>query len=88
MEDYYKVTEIDFDVHGGAVLLERYYESSAMLAVMRILREFSWEPWKFAHIKPGYFDLREHQLQYMKYPISLRLFWLFFKFFQCFDHKI
>eukprot|EP00026_Physarum_polycephalum_P002443 Phypoly_transcript_02449.p1 GENE.Phypoly_transcript_02449~~Phypoly_transcript_02449.p1 ORF type:complete len:911 (+),score=126.14 Phypoly_transcript_02449:48-2780(+) len=67
MEDYYKITENDFNVHGGGVLLERYYESSPMMAVMRIFNEFPWEPWKFAHAKSGYFDVFEHQMRYMKY---------------------
>ena len=67
MEDYYKLTNLDFAVHGGDTLLDRYYDSSAMMAVMKIFQDISWQPWKFAHVKSEYFDVHEHQLQYMKY---------------------
>ena len=61
MDDWYKVTKLDFERNGGMALLNVYYEGSILRAVQSIYPEHNWTPWKFARVSNGFWDSKKNQ---------------------------
>lgn len=66
-EDWYEITSVDFrKINGGHSVLN-YYDGSPFKAVVNILSEFTWYPWKFRQLPKFWYTKMEHCLDFLSW---------------------
>lgn len=65
-QDWYRVSNADFEAHkGGAFLLE--YNSTISAAIMAYLPRYDWKEWLFSGTPKGFWDVRRNRRRYLEW---------------------
>ena len=63
-EDWYQATDKLVRDNCGASLITKYH----LIDLLRELYpDFSWHPWKFDRVRHGYWEKKEHRIEYLKW---------------------
>ncbi len=65
-EDWYKITQKDFDRHKGVRFLS-YYQNSPSVAVMDYLPEYEWKEWLFNNAPNNFWNKPDNRRRYMQW---------------------
>ncbi len=66
-DDWYQITELDFQAHQGGELLAQYYQSSPALAVKSHFPKFQWHEWLFDSLPDDFWEYADHRQRYLRW---------------------
>ncbi|GAK60958.1 hypothetical protein U27_00856 [Candidatus Vecturithrix granuli] len=67
LDDWYNITQKDFELHNGSGFLTHFYRSSPSAAVMKCFPENDWKEWLFASAPKNFWKSPDNRLRYMQW---------------------
>jgi len=73
-DDWYQVTNVSFQEHCGAGLLQNYYQGSILSALREYRPDYDWKPWLFPKVPRGFWEQPDNRERYFEWLASRRRF--------------
>jgi hypothetical protein len=70
MEDWYRVSSVEFIKHNGRGLIGTTYRQQMIYGLLELYPDYPWQVWRFPRVPKGYWKPLQHQRNYFDWLTS------------------